>query len=778
MTSNFYGVFIGINEYLDGRNLRSLKFAEKDALDMCKTLTDPNIGFANHNENVEVLLGPEATKHNIEGTLYTVLVKKAKQKDTVIVYYSGHGFLAGEEKTAYLGTFDTRISDIAFNPNSGLRMSYVYQDIFQKSQARNILFILDCCNSGAFIPPTEIKAFVNVDTQQIASTKQLIDGRLLAFPDNEGYTMARAVMFSSPAGVESRENEQYQNGVFTYYLLKGLRGEDELAIEPETREVTIDSLNSYVKRKVPEKQPPGFAGKVIDRFILTRNHRSRKEGKIHLALDTEAVDASTNLPMSIIVSALPSPLDGTLPFIRNITSRLDDAFRPADQEPGTFILNMIRDLYDAKFVTLLHLDGKEKAFSRFTSQMVGKGLTEEDLIQVAASRIRQGIEEKAFDQGLKGIFHNLPLKGTAKYEKVVIIPIDPDDFLVIFGTSMDAYIGEIYACILRSVYYSTSEFTYLSPDLEANILDEIKRTYGYVSNKMYLRRFELFDDGLKNDTIFFEPILFLDSKDLDIHGWEALARENDSDHAPARLFNAAELWGDKFMVRLDSYFLLKATERYREQLVQMGKRSNEFLPLSVNVYPTSLLRPAYQDALADVVDKYHHIPGHRLILEISEKLPILSEPNENPVLALRHFKQQLVKLSQAYNISFAIDDFGSGYSSISRFATLRPKYVKIDREILLQKDICDITLKYIWDMTCRKETSTTYVIVEGFDGSSDMAVSLQQIYQYGIRYVQGYVVGRAGSRLYDLDDEAARRLKKMLSGEILYEREARLPVTI
>ena len=58
--------------------------------------------------------------------------------------------------------------------------------------------------------------------------------------------------------------------------------------------------------------------------------------------------------------------------------------------------------------------------------------------------------------------------------------------------------------------------------------------------------------------------------------------------------------------------------------------------------------------------------------------------------------------------------------------------------------------------------------MEGFDGTSDMAVSLGQIYQYGIRYVQGYVVGRAGSQLYDLDDEAAKRLKNMLAGEMIY----------
>ena len=764
MASNFYGVFIGVNEYLDERNLRSLRFAEKDAQDMCKTLTDPDIGFNNHGE-IEVLLGPQASKHKIEGTLHTILVKKAKREDTVVVYYSGHGFLAGDEKTAYLGAYDTKISEIAFNPNSGLRMSYIYQDIFQKSPARNILFILDCCNSGAFIPPTSVKSSFEEQAaiESIASTKQLIDGRLLAFPDNEGHTMARAVLFSSPAGVESRENEQYQNGVFTHFLLAGLRG-DELAVESEKGEVTIDSLNSYIKRKVPEKQPSGFAGNVIDRFVLTRNHR-KKSGRSRLALDGLTVDTSTDSQLSIVVAPLSSPFNSVYPFINNITTRLEAGSQAAGHDPGTFILTMIRELYDAKVVMLLHMDGKDKAFSRFTSQLVGKSMTEDDLIRISADRIRQGLEDKMFDKGTKGIYHNLPAPQVAKYEKVVVIPIDQDDFLIIFGTSMEAYIDEVYACILRSIYYSTSEFTYISPELEANILDELKKTYGYLPLKMYERRFELFDEGLQNDTVFFEPILFLDSKNLDINGWEALARENNMEQAPVQLFNAAELWGDKFMIQLDSFFLLKATERYREQLNQLGKRPNEFLPLSVNVYPTSLMRSAYRNALAEVVDKYRHIPGHKLILEISEKLPIFADRNEYSVTALQEFKQHLMRLSQTYNVSFAIDDFGTGYSSISRFATLKPKYVKIDREILLQKDICDITLQYIWDMTARKETSTTYVIVEGFDGSSDMAVSLQQIHRYGIRYVQGYIIGRAGPKLYDLDEEAVKRLTKLLSGE-------------
>lgn len=763
MNGKFHGIFIGVDEYMDSRNLRSLSFAQKDAQDMHRTLTDRRIGFSNIGE-VKLLLGAQATKHNIEGVLHTLLVKSVKWEDTVVVYYSGHGFLAGEEKTAYLGAYDTKISDIAFNPNSGLRMSYIYQDIFQRSPARNILFILDCCNSGAFIPPSQVKSsqIPDLELEQISSTKELIDGRLLAFPEND-HTMARAVLFSSPAGVDSRELEQLQNGVFTYYLLKGLQG-DIQAVEAENGEVTIDSLNSYIKRKMPEKQPAGFAGKVISRFVLTRNHS--KGGKpVSIAVDSEAAETEGRLPISIMASPLPSPFDPAFPFIKSITNRLGALKPGAERDPGTLILDTIRDLYDAKVVTLIHIEKDGKAFSRFTSQIVGKDYSESDLVNMAAERIAQGVKEKVFNAGNKGIFHNIPAHQVTKYEKVLIMPIDQDDYLIIFGTSMDMYIGEVYACILRSIYYSTREFTYVSPELEASILDEIKRTYGFVPFKLYDQRFKLFEKSLKNDKVFFEPILFMDSQNLDINGWEALAREDNSEHAPAHLFQAAELWGDQFMIELDSFFLHNATERYREQLRRMGKRPNEFLPLSVNVYPASLMRSAYRNALAEVITpSQHSIPGHKLILEISEKLPIASDDTENPVLALRHFRERLVGLTRDFQVNFAIDDFGSGYSSISRFASLKPKYVKIDRDILLQKDICDITLQYIRQMTAIKETSATYVIVEGFDGSSDMAVTLQQIYEHDIRYVQGYIIGRAGPELYDLDESAAKRLIDMIMG--------------
>lgn len=763
MNGKFHGIFIGIDDYLDARNLRALRFAQKDAQDMHRTLTDRRIGFSNLGE-IKLLLGPQATKHNIEGLLHTQLVKNAKWEDTVIVYYSGHGFLAGEEKTAYLGAYDTKISDIAFNPNSGLRMSYIYQDIFQKSPARNILFILDCCNSGAFIPPTQIKssAVPDLEMEQVTSTKELIDGRLLAFPDND-HTMARAVLFSSPAGVDSRELEQLQNGVFTYYLLKGLQG-DSQAVEPDNGEVTIDSLNSYIKRKMPEKQPSGFAGKVISRFVLTHNHS--KGGKpVSIAVESETDEAEVHAPISIMASPLDSPFEPAFPFIKNITNRLGELKPGVGRDPGTLILDTIRDLYDARVVTLLHIEKDGKAFSRFSSQILGKDYTESDLVNIAAERIQRGVQEKVFNAGNKGIYHNIPTRQVSKFEKVMIMPIDQDDYLIIFGTAMDTYIGEVYACILRSIYYATREFTYISPDLEASILDEIKRTYGFVPLKLYEQRFKLFEKNLKTDQVFFEPILFLDENNLDINGWEALAREDASEHAPVHLFQAAELWGDQFMIELDTYFLHTATERYHEQLRKMGKRPNEFLPLSVNVYPATLMRKAYRNALEDVIHKSKHsIPGHKLILEISEKLPIVSDYTENPVLALRHFRDRLVGLSREFHVNFAIDDFGSGYSSISRFASLKPQYVKIDRDILLQKDICDITLQYIRQMTAIKETSATYVIVEGFDGSSDMAVTLQQIYEHDIRYVQGYIIGRAGPELYDLDESAAKRLIDMITG--------------
>jgi len=110
---------------------------------------------------------------------------------------------------------------------------------------------LDCCHSGAFCP--------SIRSSNIEPTKALIE---------RGYFVGegRIAFVSSPKGVSSRERTDFKNGIFTHFLLEGLKGG---AATQTTNEVTMSSLISYVENKAPKDQPPVHYGQAT-KMILTR----------------------------------------------------------------------------------------------------------------------------------------------------------------------------------------------------------------------------------------------------------------------------------------------------------------------------------------------------------------------------------------------------------------------------------------------------------------------------------------------------------------------------
>jgi EAL domain-containing protein (putative c-di-GMP-specific phosphodiesterase class I) len=395
------------------------------------------------------------------------------------------------------------------------------------------------------------------------------------------------------------------------------------------------------------------------------------------------------------------------------------------------------------------------------------------LADILGSHVLRIVNDKKFPDGMLGVTsdtNNLNSSGhPGLFEKNMLILLHPgliSDFLVLYGIS-DAglsFLGEAYAVILRSLYINTNELN-IKPSysvLKSAILDDLKAIYNFVPRNLYEERFNLFQNDLLKADVVFEPILYLDPAFLDIFGWEALARIGDEDHAPVHLFRAAEMWGARFMIELDNHMIKKATYRYKEILDKRGIRPSQIPPLSVNVYPASLIRRAYRETLDELIGREKMLPGDKLVLEISEKLPIVTDEQLNEPDTLREFKRHLAHYTSAHRINFAIDDFGVGYSSVSRLASISPFYVKIDRDVLLRKDFCELTLGYVKQMVEINKTSSPVIVVEGFDGSTAMAVTLRQILENGIKHVQGYVVGKAGPDLYDLSDALVDELKHRL----------------
>jgi len=352
--------------------------------------------------------------------------------------------------------------------------------------------------------------------------------------------------------------------------------------------------------------------------------------------------------------------------------------------------------------------------------------------------------------GVIKAFVLVPLKGLPQAEVIVVCGIPQDSYLL----------GDVYGRILASFYHAYHKLSLKPPLVEAAILDDLKRDFGFVAAHLYERRFQLFCDRLQRMIVYFEPVLHLDADDLFISSWEALARDPETLTAPVDLFQAAEMWGVRFTIELDQYFLRTASASYQEARNKSKlNRSDQVAPLSVNVYPESLIRTAYFETVRQVI-KDKTISPRNLILEISEKaeLPQFNDGSRLPD-PLRFFKNKLLEYVNQLHIRFAIDDFGVGYASVSRLAGLQPSHVKIDRNILYHQS-SDVIIRFVHELVGANNLNPSHVIVEGIDETTP--ITLHHLKELGVNYIQGHIIGKPSPEIYRLSKEKYDDLKKLI----------------
>ena len=248
-----WAVVVGISQY---KAVQPLRYADKDAVAFYDYLTQ-HIGVPK--EQTTLLLNEQATLMSLKRTLGTELKRKAGEKDTVIVYYAGHGApeadaSAGDDDglEKYIVPYDADPRDLY---TTALPMREI-ETIFQRLTPERIIFISDSCYSGA----TAGRTFATASRRAIVS-----ENFLTRLSKGKG----RVVLTASKASEVSEEREDLGHGVFTYYLLEGLRGK---ADADKDGIVTVDEVYAYVSKKVPEatgqNQHPVKKGEVEGQLVL------------------------------------------------------------------------------------------------------------------------------------------------------------------------------------------------------------------------------------------------------------------------------------------------------------------------------------------------------------------------------------------------------------------------------------------------------------------------------------------------------------------------------
>jgi hypothetical protein len=251
---NAWAVVVGINRY---PRLPKLKYAVNDAQEFYRLLVEKNRVPA---ENITLLLDEQATLRNLRSALGTGLKAAAGSRDIVMIFFAGHGATERDATSTdsdglekYLLAWDTDPGDLY---SSALPMREVAH-IFGRIRSERLVFIADTCYSGAS----------GGRTVGIGGIRSNVSGMFL---DRVVGGRGKVIITASAANEVSVEKDELQHGVFTYYLLEGLRG---LADTDRDGMVTVDEIYRYVSEKVPratgQEQNPVMKGSVEGSLVLS-----------------------------------------------------------------------------------------------------------------------------------------------------------------------------------------------------------------------------------------------------------------------------------------------------------------------------------------------------------------------------------------------------------------------------------------------------------------------------------------------------------------------------
>jgi hypothetical protein len=251
---NVWAVVVGINDY---PRLPRLKYAVNDAEAFYRLLVEENRVPP---ENVTLLTNEKASLVNLRSTLGTRIKNAARESDMVIIFFAGHGATErdaaspdGDGLEKYLLPFDTDPADLY---TTAMPMVEIAR-IFNRIRSERLVFIADACYSGGS----------GGRTISVADTRANIgDGFLERVVGGRG----KVIMTASSANEVSVEKDELQHGVFTYYLLEGLRGKADLDRDAM---ITVDEAYRYVYEQVPkatgQEQHPVKKGSVEGNVVLS-----------------------------------------------------------------------------------------------------------------------------------------------------------------------------------------------------------------------------------------------------------------------------------------------------------------------------------------------------------------------------------------------------------------------------------------------------------------------------------------------------------------------------
>lgn len=228
-----WAVIVGAARY---RAMPSLRYTDDDAYQIYAFLKSPE-GGALPDQQVRLLIDEDATHANIIQAMRQTFLR-ADENDVVLFYFSGHGLQGAFLPVDYDG-IDNRLEH------------YQIRDALIATRAKHKLVLADACHSGSLLAAR-------------VPVHETLKRYYEAFDQSTGGT---ALLLSSKSEEYSLEDGGLRSGIFSHFLIRGLKGEADMNGD---KLVTIVELFGYVHEQVRRYtgniQTPTLTGDFDDRM--------------------------------------------------------------------------------------------------------------------------------------------------------------------------------------------------------------------------------------------------------------------------------------------------------------------------------------------------------------------------------------------------------------------------------------------------------------------------------------------------------------------------------
>jgi uncharacterized caspase-like protein len=247
MTERFnkgYALLIGVGE--SAYKPLSLPVTVKDTQAIYAALIDSELcAYPDDKEHIQVLNNAEATRSAIlDGLKWLKEKAQADREATVLVYYSGHGWVDKTDNRYYLLQHDVKPSKLAASALS----AEAFTDALREIQFERLLVVIDSCHAAGMATSKDadvaqadaelLEEFE--DFERTSPSKGMID----AIKQGKG-----RVVFTSSEGKEKSWVKDESCSIYTYHFLEALQG---AANRPGDTEVKVSNLMNLLSKAVPE----------------------------------------------------------------------------------------------------------------------------------------------------------------------------------------------------------------------------------------------------------------------------------------------------------------------------------------------------------------------------------------------------------------------------------------------------------------------------------------------------------------------------------------------